>query len=165
MAFSTLFSNRRNQVKKKIYIASPFFNPDQLSLVMAVESAIIATPGLDYYSPRMDGVLKDMTPEARATKGPELFALNCKMIRECDSLLAIKDYKDTGTIWETGYAFALAKPMFALWTKHEPMNIMESLCFDAMVRDMDQLARFLAAYAAGTLGVAEFAVGKEAFST
>lgn len=153
-----------NPIKvKQIYIASPFFNPAQLELVHHVENAIRNTDGLNFYSPRADGVLQDMTHEQRAARGPELFRLNCKMIMQCDSVLAIKTHKDEGTIWETGYAYG-KKPVFAYKPGSDaPMNIMSACCFNAVVYDIDQLVRFLEAYSKGTLDETHYKAKEDTF--
>jgi nucleoside 2-deoxyribosyltransferase len=135
---------------KKLYIAAPFFNPDQLGLVQFVERAIDQTRGLNYYSPRVDGVLKDMAPSERKAAGPKLFALNVRMIRECDAVLALKDYSDTGTTWETGFAYGIEKPVFGYKTSAEPpLNIMVSQCFNATIYSANGLLAFLRDYANG----------------
>jgi nucleoside 2-deoxyribosyltransferase len=135
---------------KKLYIAAPFFTPDQLTLVESVEEAIRQHSALTFYSPRFDGVLKDMTPEQRVEAGPKLFKLNVKMIRECDALLALKDYSDTGTTWETGFAYGIGRPMFGYTTgAAKPLNIMVAQCFDAVIRGNADLDRFLFSYAQG----------------
>lgn len=133
---------------KKLYIASPFFNDHQLALVKQVETTIRLTNGLEYYSPRVDGVLKDMTPEQRAEAGPKLFRLNVKMIRECDAVLALKDYSDTGTTWETGFAYGIEKPVFAFRSDPtQSLNIMVLQCLNAVAYGYNALVQMLHAYA------------------
>lgn len=133
---------------KKLYIASPFFNPEQLAVVEHVERSIRYVGGLDYYSPRNDGVLKDMAPAERLAAGPKLFKLNCQMVRECDAVIALMDYKDTGTTWETGYAYGLNKSVFGYRTDpNQPLNIMVQQCFHAVVYGQEELSAMLAAYA------------------
>lgn len=137
---------------KKIYIAAPFFTPEQLDLVKDVEHLIDRTENLMYYSPRFDGVLKNMTPEQRVAAGPKLFKLNVRMIRECDSVLALKDYSDTGTTWETGFAYGIGQFVFGYGSdRNKPLNIMVAQCFNCVVYGPDQLERFLAAYARNDL--------------
>lgn len=135
---------------KKLYIAAPFFNAAQLDEVQFVEHTIRSINGLDFYSPRADGVMKDMTPEQRVIMGPKLFMLNVKMIRECDAVLALKDYSDTGTTWETGFAYGIGKPVFGYTAdRGKPLNIMVAQCFNAAIYGPDQLGVFLQAYAKG----------------
>lgn len=134
---------------RKLYIASPFFNPEQLAVVEHVERSIRYIKGLDYYSPRNDGVLHCMTPAERLAAGPKLFKLNCAMVRECVAVIALMDYKDTGTTWETGFAFGIGKPVFGYRTDpSKPINVMLQQCFHAVVYGEEELAEMLAAYAA-----------------
>jgi nucleoside 2-deoxyribosyltransferase len=91
-------------MNKTIYIAAPFFTPQQLATVMKIESMIDDVEKIDFYSPRMDGVLQDMTPELRAASYASVYQKNVDMIETCDAVLAVLDEKDTGTIWEMGYA-------------------------------------------------------------
>ena len=49
---------------KKLYIAAPFFNPQQLASVVYTEDMILRA-GLEFYSPRSDGILQNMTPAQR----------------------------------------------------------------------------------------------------
>lgn len=146
---------------KKLYIAAPFFNDEQLTLVKNVELAIKMTPGLDYYSPRNDGVLNDMSPEDRKAAGPKLFSLNVKMIRACDAVLALKDYSDTGTTWETGFAYGIERPVFAYRSDPtRPLNIMVLQCLNAMSYGYDELLRMLHSYA-NDQPLGQWAVGVE----
>lgn len=133
---------------KKLYIAAPFFNEAQLALVKQVETTIRLTTGLEYYSPRHDGVLKDMNPEQRAAAGPNLFKLNVKMIRHCDAVLALKDFSDTGTTWETGFAYGIEKPVFAFRSDPtQPLNIMVLQCLNAVAYGYTNLVQMLHSYA------------------
>lgn len=146
---------------KKLYIAAPFFNDQQLALVEQAETVIRLTVGLDFYSPRMDGVLKDMSPEERNAAGPKLFKLNVKMIRECDAVLALKDYSDTGTTWETGFAYGIEKPVFAYRSDTtQPLNIMVLQCLNAVAYGYHSLVTMLHAYSVD-LPLDPWAVGKE----
>jgi len=90
---------------KKVYIAAPFFNPAQLAAVESIEQLCGTINGLQYYSPRSDGVLMEMTPEERKASMQRIFDTNVNRMNECDGMIAILDEKDTGTTWELGYAY------------------------------------------------------------
>lgn len=90
---------------RRIYIAAPFFNPEQLALVKKMEKLCTSIPGLDHYSPRSDGILIEMTLEERKTSMQRIFDTNIKMMNECDGMIALLDHKDTGTTWELGYGY------------------------------------------------------------
>lgn len=89
-----------------IYIAAPFFNPEQLATVQFVEDCLSAA-GVEFYSPRSDGVLKDVTSEIREVESKRLFELNVERITNSIGMLAIVDDKDSGTTFEIGFARAL----------------------------------------------------------
>lgn len=133
----------------RIYIAAPFFNAEQVGLVMAVEDLLGQIPGLTYYSPRHDGVLKDMTEPQKKAAAPKLFALNVANIVNCNAVLALLDYSDTGTTWETGYAYGINKRVLAYRSNGKPLNIMLGLCVEAAAFSSDELDRMMTAVAKG----------------
>jgi len=143
--------------KKMIYIASPFFTPTQLIAVEMVEN-IIRKYNMAFYSPRLDGVLQNMTPEQRVANAPKTFKRNCVQIANASCILAILDEKDSGTTFELGFAYAcrrytLVNNRFRIFGyRNNPaptMNIMLRQCLDAFVESPDQLDLLLKAYAAG----------------
>lgn len=148
-------------IMKKIYLAAPFFTPDQLALVQQFEVMINGTPGLTLYSPRSAGILKDMPAEERPDKEGEIFDLNHMNIRACDLVFALLDYVDYGTTWETGYAFREFTPIVT-YHYDRPIvdfNLMLRKSVAGHVRGLDNAARFFAALALRDKGVlAEFAV-------
>jgi nucleoside 2-deoxyribosyltransferase len=114
---------------KRIYIAAPFFNPQQLSTVMQIEEVIDQYKNLTYYSPRMDGVLQDMPPEQRAASLQTVFQMNVAQIKKCDAMIAILDEKDTGTTWELGMAYGIGKQIFGYTSNPETkLNVMLRQC-------------------------------------
>jgi len=93
-----------------IYLASPFFNPQQDQVVEDLKRSM-GRFSLEYYSP------KDQFRVNFKTDPPEkleqCFQANIKAIREADLILAVIDDFDPGTVWEMGYAFANKKPILA----------------------------------------------------
>lgn len=94
---------------KRIYIAAPFFNPEQLALVQTMEEICANIPNMKFFSPRSIGVLKDMTLEERKAMMQKIFDGNVLNMNSCDGLIALLDHKDTGTTWELGYAYMRSK--------------------------------------------------------
>ena len=110
--------------KKKYdyYIAAPFFNPDQITRVELVKS-ILDSKGLTYFSPKDDSAVSNINdPEQRK----RVFALNHESISASRSVIAITDGKDTGTVWEAGFAFAKDIPVIyvAFTLGNAPFNLM-----------------------------------------
>ena len=95
---------------KKIYLASPFFNNDELVLY---RNAILQLRGAGYevYVPQEHEIENawDLSNEdwARA-----VYLADVKAIRDCDLVMALNFgmYSDSGTAWEAGYAFAMKIP-------------------------------------------------------
>lgn len=141
---------------KQIYIASPFFTPKQLAKVDEVEKLIYES-GLRYYSPRADGILKQMTPEERKAQAGKIFKLNCGNIIHADAVLAILDEPDTGTHWEMGFAYAIRRynlqshhfRVFAYTTERPTLNVMLQQSVDAHAYGLDALKALLKSYATG----------------
>lgn len=107
----------------KVYIASPFFDKDQLALVKEIESALTKA-NIDFYSPRSDGVLKKMSPEKRREKSAEIYRTNLRRINECSHVLAVIDNYDPGTMFEFGYAVAKGKAIHSLSNEGHKLNVM-----------------------------------------
>jgi nucleoside 2-deoxyribosyltransferase len=143
-------------MNKTIYIAAPFFTPQQLATVMKIESMIEDVEKIDFYSPRLDGVLQDMTPELRAASYASVYQKNVDMIETCDAVLAVLDEKDTGTIWEMGYArghHGHNNMTFGLFTftssPQTKTNVMLAQSTDGHIVGFAELRAFLRMYARG----------------
>lgn len=107
----------------KVYIAAPFFKPDQLKLVKKLESSLTKA-NIDFYSPRSEGVIKDMTPEEKKLRSAFIYGTNVSQINECSHMVAVIDDYDVGTMFEFGYAAAKAKPIYTLSNQGHKLNVM-----------------------------------------
>lgn len=105
-----------------VYLASPFFRPEQIERVEFIEN-ILEDCGYTVFSPRKEFVVK---PNASSEDRKKGFAGNCEAIDKADFILAVTDGKDMGTIWEAGYAFAKHKPIlyFAETLGNNDFNLM-----------------------------------------
>lgn len=110
---------------KRLYLASGFFNPQQVAVVEKLETMICAIDGIELYSPRKDGVLINMTKEQRVVAGAKIFEINCREITMSDLLFAVIDDFDTGVVFEMGYAYGSDK-IIVTYTEHDSrgLNIM-----------------------------------------
>lgn len=106
-----------------VYIAGPFFNDEQVQVVRRVEE-MLKERKIDYFSPRSEGVLLDLSEEERQAAKHDIYAKNVEMICECDHMIAIIDDRDIGTIWEMGYATALNIPVTTLSNQDYGLNVM-----------------------------------------
>jgi len=107
----------------KIYIASPFFNEEQIAFVKKIEDELESIT-LDFYSPRLDGILMNMTSEERAQSKRKIYDNNVKNIIDCDIMVAVIDDRDQGTVFEMGYAAAIRKQIITITNKDYDVNIM-----------------------------------------
>lgn len=94
---------------KKVYLASPFFNPEQIERIEYIEK-LLEKIGFEVYSPRKDCSYK-LTPTSSNEEREAVFADNIRHIEHSDLVLAVTDGKDMGTIFEAGYAYGVDVPI------------------------------------------------------
>ena len=97
----------------KIYIAAPFFNPEQLALVRAIEHTLFKL-SIPFYSPRSEGILDDMEMKEKQNSKAVIYNTNINAMDDCTSMIACIESRDTGTIFEVGY-FAAQKKDIVLY--------------------------------------------------
>ena len=116
----------------KVYIAAPFFNEEQLNKVKGIES-LLEDAGVEFFSPRSEGSLGNMTPEERKAKMGDVFQSNVDHMDWCTHMVAVIDDRDTGTIWEMGYGFAMGKGIVTYSACYHGINVMlnESIMYHA----------------------------------
>lgn len=126
----------------KVYIAAPFFNPAQLAIVEAVELTLDHR-GIEYFSPRSAGVLKDMSKDEQHQTKSDIFNGNIEAMDDCTHMIACVTHRDTGTSFEIGYYFAKDKPVVLYTYDLENINVMlaeaGAVC-DKLTRLHDSLA-------------------------
>lgn len=89
------------------YFASPFFNPEQVER----EERMIAhlrKLGFIVFSPRE---ACHLDAKASQQSREDVFKANCDAINSSKAVFAVTDGKDMGTIWESGYAYGIGKPI------------------------------------------------------
>lgn len=92
---------------EKIYLAGPWFTPDQMETQKRIET-ICEFNGWPVFSPRIELTLpKNSTKEEQA----RAFFLNVHGLRKCRLILANVEGYDTGTLWEMGAAYAYDTPV------------------------------------------------------
>lgn len=95
----------------KVYLASPFFNDEEIEIVNAVEQ-VLESKGIDVFSPRKNQFeeMEHGSPEwAR-----QIYRNDVNHVISTDATFAITNgnYMDAGTAFEIGYAIANNKPTF-----------------------------------------------------
>ena len=110
--------------KYDFYLASPFFNEDQIEREERIKS-MLRTYGYKVYSPREQGVVGNLSDSVAVE---ETFNSNVEAINNSKKVRAITDRKDMGTIWEAGYAYGKGIPIvyYAETLGDNPFNIMLS---------------------------------------
>jgi nucleoside 2-deoxyribosyltransferase len=126
----------------RVYIAAPFFNVEQLKIVMDVEKVLFEN-GIEYFTPRKAGVLKDMNTEEQRKTKKEIYEGNIENMEDCTHMIACVEHKDTGTTFEIGYYAACKKPIILFSERVGTVNVMLaeaafSIC-DSKERLMDSL--------------------------
>lgn len=111
----------------KVYIAGPFFNEQQLETVQKIEH-ILLRADIEFFSPRREGILLHMDKADAESMYDHIFRKNVEQLHECDTIVAIIDDRDIGTIWEIGYAAALGKDIITYTAKEYGLNIMLAKC-------------------------------------
>lgn len=95
----------------KIYLASPFFNEEELKNVKIAEK-ILTDRGFSLFSPRLNEVRSDGIIN-KALWSKETFMNDKKFIDWADVVVMLYygGYSDSGTAWECGYAYATNTPV------------------------------------------------------
>lgn len=94
----------------KIYLASPFFNDEELKNVKQAEEILLAR-GFALFSPRLNEVRDETLGSPKWSK--ETFLKDRRFIDWADIVVMLYygSYSDSGTAWECGYAFGTNTPV------------------------------------------------------
>ena len=95
----------------KIYLASPFFNDEELKNVQQAEE-ILMKRGFQVFSPRINEVRSDENIGS-ALWSKETFMNDKRFIDWADAVVMLYygGYSDSGTAWECGYAYGTNTPV------------------------------------------------------
>lgn len=91
---------------KKIYLAGGWFTHEQEELHSRIYNEL--KDKFDVFNPKIEG---EITKETTNDKMTNILIGNIDGIKNADIVVVIYDYKDTGTIWESGFAYASKKPI------------------------------------------------------
>jgi nucleoside deoxyribosyltransferase len=121
-----------------MYIAGPFFNDYQVSVIEKIKS-LLTELGVEYFSP------KDVNKNIEGEKGnlelrQKIFNDNINAMMMCDSAVAVIDDFDKGTIWEMGFMYGYNVPIIGYTEfKERGMNIMLSQSVVAFCHGVEEL--------------------------
>ena len=122
----------------KIYFAGGWFSPAQEEEHTRVGNFLERHKNLEVFNPRTAG--GDFKVGKETDHMTQVLLNNCKAIDEADLVVAITDYKDMGTLWECGYAYAKQKPViyYCETLGDKPFNLMLAKP-GRVARDIDEL--------------------------
>lgn len=97
-----------------IYLAAPWFNPHEADTYKKV-LAKLRESGEEVWAP-MECIIDSEQQLPNDEWAKLVFDEDIKAIDKCDKLVVLNFgmYSDTGTAWETGYAYAKQKPILML---------------------------------------------------
>ena len=128
--------------KIKIYLASPFFNTEELGR-MEIITNILRDKGLEVFAPfeNQNKHLEFGSMEWRKAT----FKSDVDAIDECDVMVAINcegNYDDAGTMWEIGYAYATKKPVVLFNNTEKTINLMIADSLHSLITSYDELKEY-----------------------
>lgn len=126
----------------KVYFAGGWFNPAQEEEHTRIGAFLERHKNLDVFNPRTAG--GDFKSGKETDHMTNVLLNNCASIDAADIVVAITDYKDMGTLWECGYAYARKKPIiyYCETLGNKPFNLMLAKT-GCVARDVDELENLL----------------------
>lgn len=129
-------------MKKLVYLASPFFNEEQINRIEKVERLLENRAEYQLFSPRKEILL---VPDSSEEDRNHAFRKNVETINDSDLVICITDGKDIGTIWEAGYAYAKNKQIlyFCETLGGNPFNVMLAKSAYGIATSFEQLKNMI----------------------
>ena len=127
---------------KKIYLAAPFFNENEIARVDKVKE-ILRNKGLEVFVP-----MEHQNPELEFGSmewRKATFKNDVDHIDWADLVVAIianGNYDDSGTAWELGYAYATNKPVILVNPTGETINLMIADSLHALIQSYAGLENY-----------------------
>lgn len=98
----------KKEERKKLYLAGGWFTPEQEEEHTRLYKLLTEKTNLNVFNPRLEGEIDKFTSK---NDMDDILLGNCFNLDTANVVLVIYDGKDTGTIWEAGYAYAKSKPI------------------------------------------------------
>lgn len=128
-------------MSKEVYIAAPFFNDHQISVVEHIKECL-KNDNLQFFSPKDESMFK------QGDDPKTILNLNCEALDDARLTIVVTDGKDVGTIWEAGYSYAKGTQILYVWlerTQEQKFNVMLAAS-GQVVHDWDSLMTQLFSY-------------------
>jgi nucleoside 2-deoxyribosyltransferase len=125
-------------MSKRVYLASPFFNDEEIERVAFVER-VLRSKGLDVFSPR-EHQIQELEFGSKKWRDA-VFANDVTNIHKADLVVAVCS-KDEGTNWEIGYAYANRIPIILFNESMTSLNLMISDSIHAYISSREELEAY-----------------------
>ena len=120
----------------RIYIAGPLFKDSHIDVIKSIES-LLDEADIPYFSPREFGVIANELMTKKRMK--RIYDMNIDMVAQCDTMIAIIDDRDTGTVFEIGYASAMSKKIITYSSQGYGVNVMLAHAIFTHTQNIDEL--------------------------
>jgi nucleoside 2-deoxyribosyltransferase len=137
----TILPTRKLTSPCRVYLAGPFFNPEQVAVIAALETCLRGL-GHSVFSPREGTKLGDglgQTMAERKASAREIFDRNILEMDAAHIVLAVVDGSDAGTMWEIGYLYCYGSPIVTFTDRMKGLNIMIQECVVAHCFGVEQV--------------------------
>lgn len=125
---------------KRVYLASPFFNDEQIRRVERMEK-LLRSKGLNVFSPREHQ--NDHLPFGSKEWREATFTNDLKHIGWCDLIVAIYNEEDAGTMWELGMGYTQGVPLIVFNEDgKETLNLMISDSLHAYIESWEDMEKY-----------------------
>lgn len=97
-------------MKTKVYLASPFFNEEEIEIYDEVIGLLRSEKNIDVFVPR-EHEIPNGWEMANCKWAEAVFALDLVALQKADIVVVLNFgmYSDSGTAWECGYAYGTGK--------------------------------------------------------
>ncbi|MHA8138484.1 nucleoside 2-deoxyribosyltransferase [Lactobacillaceae bacterium Scapto_B20] len=130
---------------KKVYLAGPFFDDDQIARVQRLEEALTNNPTVaSFFSPRTATFPDETVGSISWAK--KAYDKDVSELEASEVVVAILDFVDgrvdSGTAFEIGYATKFGKPVMVLHENKGTVNLMISNSIVAYFESADDVLQY-----------------------
>ena len=130
---------------KRVYLAGPFFDDDQIDRIERMEKALAANPTVsEFFSPRTEQ--HDEFEFGSKEWAKAIYKGDKDHLDPAEVVIAVIDYEgehvDPGTAWEIGYSEAAKKPVILVKEKDGGITLMMSVPAHAVITDVADVATY-----------------------
>lgn len=127
--------------KTRIYVAGPFFRPGERERLEKIRKLFTEDEFFTDYELffPMDHFILNGENMSNWDWANAVFNMDTKALENADIVLAVydKQYSDSGTAWELGYAYGLGIPVVLLCTDIKAENSLMPMCAATKVYDFE----------------------------